>query len=66
MQLKRQQGEGKGLSIPYRQTLKSKDTLNEKCPGGVESEKRLLEKEGFKVRQKGKKESVEIHQNYTK
>ncbi len=54
------------MSIPYRQTLKSKDTLNEKCPGGVESEKRLLEKEGFKVRQKGKKESVEIHQNYTK
>jgi len=51
--------EGKDLSIPYWRTLKSEGFLNEKYPVGVEAHKRLLEKEGFRVRQKGKKYFVE-------
>jgi len=58
--------EGKDLSIPYWRTLKSEGFLNEKYPDGIEAHKRLLEKEGFRVRQKGKKYFVENYQNYTK
>ncbi|MBA7666260.1 hypothetical protein ES703_74339 [subsurface metagenome] len=58
--------EGKDLSIPYWRTLKSEGFLNEKYPDGVEAHKRLLEKEGFRVRQKGKKYFMENYQNYTK
>ena len=58
--------EGRDLSIPYWQTLKSKGFLNEKYPGEVERHKRLLEKGGFRVRQKGKKYFVGNYQNYTK
>ena len=57
---------GKDLSIPYWRTLRSEGFLNEKYPGGIEVDKRLLEKEGFRVRQKGKKYYVENYQNYTK
>ena len=41
--------------IPYWRTIKNNGALNEKYPGGVERQKRLLEKEGFKILQKGKK-----------
>ena len=58
--------EDKDLSIPYRRRLKSEGFLNEKYPGGVEVDKRLLEKEGFRVRQKDKKYFVDNYQNYTK
>ena len=47
--------EDKDSSIPYRRRLKSEGFLNEKHPVGVEVDKRLLEKEGFRVRQKDKK-----------
>ncbi len=40
---------------PYWRTLKVGGVLNEKYPGGVEVQKKLLEKEGHKVVQKGKK-----------
>ena len=40
---------------PYWRTLKTGGVINEKYPGGVEAQKRLLEKEGHKVIQKGKK-----------
>ncbi len=53
-------------SIPYRRTLKSEGFVTEKYPGGVEVDKRLLEEEGFRVRQEGKKYFVENYQNYTK
>jgi alkylated DNA nucleotide flippase Atl1 len=46
--------EGKKVTIPYWRTLKSGGIINEKYPGGVEAQKRLLEKEGHKVVQKGK------------
>ena len=40
---------------PYWRTLKTGGMINEKYPGGVEAQKKLLEKEGHKVVQKGKK-----------
>jgi len=49
----RQQGE-KDI-IPYWRILKTGGVINEKYPGGVEAQKKLLEKEGHKVIQKGKK-----------
>ena len=50
---RRQKGE-KDIT-PYWRTLKTGGVLNEKYPGGVESQKFLLEKEGHEVVQKGKK-----------
>ena len=49
----RQKGE-KDIT-PYWRTLKTGGVINEKYPGGVEAQKKLLEKEGHKVVQKGKK-----------
>ncbi len=46
--------EGKRETIPYWRTLKSRGVINEKYPGGVETQKRLLEGEGHKIIQKGK------------
>ena len=40
---------------PYWRTLKTGGVINEKYPGGVEAQKKLLEKEGHKIVQKGKK-----------
>jgi len=47
------QGE-KGIT-PYWRTLKTGGVINEKYPGGVEAQKKLLEKEGHRVVKKGKK-----------
>lgn len=49
----RQRGE-KNIT-PYWRTLKSSGEINEKYPGGVEGQRKLLEKEGHRVVQKGKK-----------
>jgi len=46
---------GKKDITPYWRTLKSDGSLNEKYPGGVRGQKKLLEKEGHKVIKKGKK-----------
>jgi len=40
---------------PYWRTLKTGGVINEKYPGGAEGQKKLLEEEGHKVIQKGKK-----------
>jgi alkylated DNA nucleotide flippase Atl1 len=40
---------------PYWRTLKTGGEINMKYPGGAEAQKGLLEKEGHKVVQKGKK-----------
>lgn len=56
--------EGKSLNIPYWRTLKSGGFLNPKYPGGQEAHKNLLEKEGFKVIQKGKNFLVQDFQKY--
>lgn len=41
-------------ATPYWRTLKSGGVINEKYPGGAESQKLLLEKEGHSVSKKGK------------
>jgi hypothetical protein len=43
---------------PYWRTLKSGGVINEKYPGGAEEQKKLLEKEGQRDHQKGKKSFV--------
>jgi len=43
---------------PWWRTLKTGGILNEKYPGGVENQKRLLEKEGHNVVSKGKNSTV--------
>jgi alkylated DNA nucleotide flippase Atl1 len=51
--------EGKGVKkIPYWRTLKEGRVINEKYPGGIEGQKRLLEKEGHLVVKKGNKYNV--------
>lgn len=40
---------------PYWRTIKSDGELNNKYPGGVLEHKKLLEEEGFKIINKGKK-----------
>ena len=40
---------------PYWRVLKTGGVINEKYPGGVDAQKKLLEKEGHKVVQKGRK-----------
>jgi len=47
--------EGKKNITPYWRTLKSGGELNEKYPGGVKAQEKLLKKEGHKIVQKGKK-----------
>ena len=47
--------EGKKDITPYWRTLKTGGIINEKYPGGIEVQKKLLEKEGHEVIQKGKK-----------
>ncbi|MGA9117395.1 MAG: MGMT family protein [Bacteroidota bacterium] len=54
--------EGSPLAIPYWRTLKTDGYLNEKFPGGTESQKALLEREGFKVLRAGKRWRVEDYQ----
>jgi len=49
----RQQGERD--ITPYWRTLKSDGVLNEKYLGGADAQKRILEMEGHKVIQKGRK-----------
>jgi alkylated DNA nucleotide flippase Atl1 len=41
--------------IPWWRTLKAKGELNEKYPGGIDGQKRILEMEGHTVNQKGKR-----------
>ena len=50
--------EGKKKITPYWRTLKTGGIINEKYPGGIEGQKKLLEKEGHRVVQKGKKHLV--------
>jgi alkylated DNA nucleotide flippase Atl1 len=46
---------GEEGATPYWRTLKVGGVINEKYPGGAEGQKKLLEEEGHKVVQKGKK-----------
>ena len=40
---------------PYWRTLKNSGELNKKYPGGIEQQKRLLEQEGHKIFNRGKR-----------
>jgi alkylated DNA nucleotide flippase Atl1 len=53
-----QKQKGEKNTIPYWRTLKTGGEINEKYPGGVEAQKRLLENEGHRVVQKGKRHLV--------
>jgi alkylated DNA nucleotide flippase Atl1 len=55
--------EGKKETTPNWRTLKTGGELNPKYPGGIEAQKKLLESEGHKVIQKGKKYMVEDYEN---
>lgn len=50
---RRQKGEE--ITTPYWRTLKTGGEVNEKYPGGLENQKRLLENEGHRVVSKGKR-----------
>lgn len=50
--------EGQKNITPYWRTLKTGGVINAKYPDGAEAQKKLLEKEGHKVVQKGKKYMV--------
>lgn len=56
--------EGKKNITPYWRTLKQGGVINEKYPGGIKIQKELLQKEGHKVIQKGKKYVVENYDKY--
>ena len=56
--------EGKSLNIPYWRTLKADGSLNPKYPGGQEAHKKLLEREGHRVIQKGKNFLVQDFQEH--
>ena len=53
-----QRQEGEKDVTPYWRTLKTGGVINAKYPGGVEGQKKLLEKEGHKVVKKGKKHII--------
>ena len=54
---------GKKTYTPWWRTLKTGGELNPKYPGGIANQKKLLEQEGHKVIQKGKKTLVFEHEN---
>jgi len=56
--------EGKRDITPYWRTVKDGGAINEKYPGGLKGQKKLLEKEGLKVIQKGKKYIIEDYERY--
>ncbi len=54
--------EGERNITPYWRTLKTGGVVNEKYPGGINYQKQLLEREGHKVIQKGKKFIVQDYE----
>ncbi len=57
-----QRQEGEKDVTPYWRTLKTGGVINSKYPGGVEKQKKLLEKERQRVSQKGKKYVVDDYE----
>lgn len=53
---------GKKRITPWWRTLKGQGELNPKYPGALERQKKLLEKEGHKIIQKGRKYLVEDYE----
>ena len=59
-----EEAEGKKNITPYWRTLKTGGIINPKYPGGIENQKKLLEEEGHKIIQKGKKHVVADLEKY--
>ena len=59
-----QRQEGKRDITPYWRTLKTSGVINPKYPGGVERQKELLEEEGHRIIQKGKKYIVADYERF--
>ena len=59
-----QRQEGKRDITPYWRTLKTGGVINPKYPGGVERQKELLEEEGHRIIQKGKKYIVADYERF--
>lgn len=53
---------GRKDTTPYWRTLKTGGEINPRYPGGIEAQKRLLEREGHIVMQKGKRYFVSGHE----
>jgi len=56
--------EGKKKVTPYWRTLKTGGVINEKYPGGLRAQKKLLQGEGHRVLKKGKKYIVADFEKY--
>jgi alkylated DNA nucleotide flippase Atl1 len=54
--------EGERDITPYWRTLKTGGVVNEKYPGGINYQKQLLEREGHKVIEKGKRFIVQDYE----
>lgn len=55
-----------GEYLPFWRTIKNNGSLNPKYPGGAENQKEKLEKEGFNIIQKGRKNIRYVIDNYEK
>lgn len=53
-----------GEDVPYWRTIKNTGELNAKYPGGLEGHKKLLEKEGYRINQKGKRHFLDAFEQY--
>jgi len=59
-----QREKGRKDITPYWRTLKTGGVINPKYPGGVERQKELLEEEGHRIIQKGKKYVVADYEKF--
>ena len=55
--------EGKKRVTPYWRTIKSNGIINEKYPGGIAAQKKILKQEGHIILSKGKNYIVENYKN---
>ena len=55
--------EGKKRVTPYWRTLKSNGLVNDKYPGGISAQKKILKQEGHTILSKGKNYIVENYKN---
>ena len=55
--------EGKKRVTPYWRTIKSNGIINEKYPGGIAAQKKILKQEGHIILSRGKNYIVENYQN---
>ena len=55
-----------GIDVPWWRTLKNNGELNKKFPGGLEKQKKLLEKEGHTILRRGVKNIRYFVKDYEK